>query len=66
MAILNLTQHNATQDQLATNIVDLPVDFKQALVGAITFPAIYNKTDLESAAGKVYELVRDYIPYSLS
>lgn len=65
MAILNLTQHNSTQDQLATNIVDLPVDFKTALVAAITFPAVYTKTDLESAAGKVYELVRDYVPYLL-
>lgn len=65
MAILNLTQHNSTADQINAGIIDLPVDFKTALVAAITFPAIYNKTDLESAAGKVYELVRDYIPYLL-
>lgn len=65
MAILNLTQHNSTADQINAGIIDLPVDFKTALVAAITFPAIYNKTDLESAAGKVYELVRNIIPYLL-
>ena len=58
--ILNLTQHNATKDQINAGIVDLPAEFKTALVGAITFPATYTKSDLERKARQVLEVVRDY------
>ena len=60
MAILNLTQHNSTKDQINAGIIDLPAEFKTALVGAITFPAIYTKADLERKARCVLEVVRDY------
>lgn len=59
MAILNLTQHNATADQLAAGIIDLPAEFKAELVKIITFPAIYDKYELELRARRVYSLILD-------
>ena len=59
MAILNLTQHNATADQLAAGIIDLPAEFKQELAEIITFPALYTKHDLELRARRVYSLILD-------
>ena len=59
MAILNLTQHNATADQLASGIIDLPADFQTALKGLLTFPTTYTRADLEYRALQIHELIRD-------
>ena len=60
MAILNLTQHNATATQIEAGIIDLPAELKTALISIITFPATYTKSDLECKARQVLEVVRDY------
>ena len=60
MAILNLTQHNATADQLAAGIIDLPVDFQIVLKDLLTFPTQYTRDDLEYRALQIHELVRDF------
>ena len=59
--ILNLTQHNATADQINAGINDLPVDdFQTALKGLLTFPTQYTRADLEYRALQIHELVRDF------
>ena len=57
--ILNLTQHNATADQLASGIIDLPVEFQTALKSLLTFPTTYTRADLEYRALQIHELIRD-------
>ncbi len=58
--ILNLTQHNATADQINAGINDLPVDFQTTLKGLLTFPTHYTRDDLEYRALQIHELVRDF------
>ena len=57
--ILNLTQHNATDDQINAGINDLPVDFQNTLKGLLTFPTQYTRADLEYRALQIHELIRD-------
>ena len=59
MAILNLTQHNATKDQIYAGIIDMPVEFQVALKGLLTFPTTYTRADLEYRALQIHELIRD-------
>ena len=58
--ILNLTQHNATKDQIYAGIIDMPVEFQVALKGLLTFPTQYTRADLEYRALQIHELVRDF------
>ena len=58
--ILNLTQHNATADQINVGINDLTVDFQTALKGLLTFPTQYTRADLEYRALQIHELIRDF------
>ena len=58
--ILNLTQHNATADQINVGINDLTVDFQNTLKGLLTFPTQYTRDDLEYLALQIHELVRDF------
>ena len=60
MINLNLTQHNATADQLVSGIIDLPADFQTALKGLLTFPTQYTRADLEYRALQIHELIRDF------
>ena len=57
--ILNLTQHNATADQINVGINDLTVDFQTGLKGLLTFPTQYTRADLEYRALQIHELIRD-------
>ena len=59
MAILNLTQHNSTADQINAGIIDLPVDFQTVLKELLTFPTTYTRKDLEQRALQIHELIRD-------
>ena len=58
--ILNLTQHNATADQINAGINDIPVDFQNTLKGLLTFPTQYTRADLEYRSLQIHELVRDF------
>ena len=58
--ILNLTQHNATADQINAGINDLPIDFQTTLKGLLTFPTQYTRDDLEYRSLQIHELVRDF------
>ena len=50
MAILNLTQHNATADQIKEGIENVPSRIKADLEGLLTFPADYDLTLLVTRA----------------
>lgn len=60
MTILNLTQHNATQDQLQAGVVDLPVEIKERLVSLITFDTIPSEIELITNANSVANLATAY------
>lgn len=56
MAILNLTQHNATSDQLADGIENVPSRLKADLEGLLTFPSDYDLTLLVTRAKALAKL----------
>lgn len=56
MAILNLTQHNATPDQRAAGVVDLPADARAELVRLLTFAELPDGDDIMRRARAVAEL----------
>ena len=58
--ILNLTQHNATNDQLIAGVVDVAAADKAALVAALTFNSLPTKEELEAHAKSVAELATKY------
>lgn len=59
--ILNLTQHNATEAQIQSGVIDMPADFQTALKGLLTFPTIYTRKDLEYRSLQIHELIRDFV-----
>ena len=51
--IINLTQHNATPEQLTAGVVDVPAELKADLSALITFNTLPTKEELNEAAMKV-------------
>lgn len=58
IAVLNLTQHAATQDQLQDGVVDLPN--KEELVSLLTFDNIPCVADLQYRADQIALLAKGY------
>ena len=56
MAILNLTQHRATSEQLADGIENIPSKHQEQLEKLLTFPAHYDLTDLVTSAKALAKL----------
>ena len=65
--IVNLTQHQATPEQVAAGVQDLPQELRARLVELLTFDEIpesdYDNPDNEvrQAAWRITELARDFI-----
>ena len=59
MSILNLTQHNATQDQKNAGVVDMPSDIKPILVTQLTFDTLPTRTDIFRRAEIIADLAVD-------
>ena len=59
--ILNLTQHNATKDQIDAGINDLPELYQDFLKKKLTFPVQYDKEMLVSRANTIAKIVEDFI-----
>ena len=59
MNVVNLTQHNATVEQIKDGVFDLPDQLRQRLVELLTFPADYSRDDLEKAAQGIVSLVKE-------
>jgi len=58
MAILNLTQHRATSEQLLAGIENVPEKYREELEGLLTFPADYDLTLLIANAWALARLAR--------
>lgn len=50
MNILNLTQHNATQDQLADGVIELSAEHKAFVQTTLTFNTLPSKEELQARA----------------
>ncbi len=51
--IINLTQHNATPEQLTAGVVDVPAELKAELSALLTFSTLPTKEEIDEAATKV-------------
>ena len=56
MAILNLTQHRCTAEQLSDGIENIPSKHQEQLEKLLTFPAGYDLTDLVTSAKALAKL----------
>ena len=54
--ILNLTQHQATAEQLAAGVIDLPEDKRAALVDALTVTTLPDRESIEARCDYIAEL----------
>lgn len=53
MKILNLTQHQATQDQIENGVIDLDVSTKEWLTSMLTFDTLPTAEDIEHRASAI-------------
>lgn len=58
MAILNLTQHRCTAEQLQDGIENVPSRLKEQLEALLTFPAHYDLTSLVTNAQALVKLTK--------
>lgn len=57
--ILNLTQHVATQEQLAAGVVDLDQESRSTLAKLLTFEAIPSSHDMARRACKIAQIAEE-------
>jgi hypothetical protein len=58
--ILNLTQHQASAEQKAVGVVDLPEPFKSELVNILTFNELPSADEVKSRARAISDLVVEF------
>lgn len=58
--ILNLTQHNASKEQIEAGVVDLPKPFQEQLKEFLNFDKISDCQEIKRRAGAIYDLVIDF------
>ena len=58
--ILNLTQHNASKEQVQAGVVDLPEPYNSRLKELLTFTEISSCDEVKKRAGAIYDLVIDF------
>lgn len=58
--ILNLTQHEATQEQKEAGVIDLPAEMRAELVDALTFTYCPDSTVVRARAERIAQLCSDY------
>jgi len=58
--ILNLTQHNASEEQIKAGVVDLPSPYREKLVEILTFNELPSADEVKKRAGAIYDLVIDF------
>ena len=51
--IINLTQHNASPEQVAAGVVDVPAEIRAELSALLTFTTLPSKEELNEAAMKI-------------
>ena len=58
--ILNLTQHNASKEQIEAGVIDLPSEYKNKLVKLLTFDDVPDQKEILDRANGIYGLVIDF------
>jgi len=58
--ILNLTQHNASEEQLKAGVINLPEPYNSKLKELLTFNELPNCDEVKKRAGAIYDLVIDF------
>lgn len=58
MAILNLTQHQATKEQLDMGVVELPPELKEELVKLLTFETLDNTNHMLQRAQAIVTIAK--------
>jgi hypothetical protein len=53
--ILNLTQHNASAEQIEAGVVDLPPSYREKLVELLTFNELPSADEVKKRAGAIYD-----------
>ena len=61
MTIINLTQHQATAEQLQAGVVDLPTEQRTKLIGLLTFEEIPTPDEIQERAKSIVDLT-DSLP----
>ena len=56
MAILNLTQHNATEDQINEGVVELQAEIKQVLKGLLDFSEMPTRVEIMDRAASIAKI----------
>lgn len=51
--IINLTQHNASPEQITAGVVDVPAELKAELTALLTFTSLPTKEEIDEAAMNV-------------
>ena len=58
--ILNLTQHQASAEQVAAGVVDLPEKYRKQLIKLLTFNDIPSDIEIVKRANGIYNLVINF------
>ena len=58
--IINLTQHQANEEQIKAGVVDLPFSYRNELVKLLTFNKLPTCNKVEKRAGAIYDLIIDF------
>ena len=58
--ILNLTQHNANEEQIRAGVIDLPEPYNTELKKLLTFNELPSADEVKKRAGAFYDLVIDF------
>ena len=58
--ILNLTQHQASDEQKKEGVIDLPSPYREKLIEFLTFKEIPSCYEIERRAGSIFDLVIDF------
>lgn len=56
MAILNLTQHLATPEQIAAGVIDLPAEARDTVVALLTFGELPSRDDIGARANDIAQI----------
>lgn len=60
MIIINLTQHQATPEQVAAGVVDLPPAVRDLLLKELTFDTLPSAEEIEDRAAHIAALAMDF------
>ena len=59
--ILNLTQHNASEEQIQNGVIDLSGTYKEELTKALNFTNIPGTIEINERVQKICEIVNSFI-----